>query len=187
MGNRSSRRLPSRTERSSRTPASVGEAPERQSMGCRPYIIRCTSAGQKASRNAGCANRLVRPAVRHRPAIRGVSRILSRLLCRARGTAPHLNAFFDRVMRHESLAVTKIVGTVLRHTVGYQNHFGGRRTECPRSYSYLQSVTNIQDRTTLSGALRTSIDEGYIRSRGGWMFRPKSESTQGGNVCRPMA
>ena len=50
---------------------------------------------------------------------------------------PIPNSFFDHVISKEPLAVVKVVGTVLRHTVGYQNQFGGRRTSAPLSYSYI--------------------------------------------------
>lgn len=77
--------------------------------------------------------------------------------------SPIPNAFFDRVVRQESLAVTKIVGTVLRHTVGYQNQFGGRRSQAPLSYSYIQQYAAILDRGTVSQAIRQALATGYIR------------------------
>lgn len=75
---------------------------------------------------------------------------------------PIPNVFFDRVVRSETLAVTKVVGTVLRHTVGYQNQFG-RRLQAPLSYSYIQQYARIRDRSTLSQALHHALVTGYIR------------------------
>ncbi len=75
---------------------------------------------------------------------------------------PIPNAFFDRVILWEPLAVVKVVGTVLRHTVGYQNQFGGRRTHAPLSYSYLQAFSKIGGRSALSKAISRAIDQGYI-------------------------
>ena len=46
---------------------------------------------------------------------------------------PIPNAFFRRVIPYETQTVIKVVGTVLRHTVGYQNQFGGRRSEAALS------------------------------------------------------
>ncbi|MCA9082026.1 MAG: hypothetical protein KDA58_15800, partial [Planctomycetaceae bacterium] len=63
---------------------------------------------------------------------------------------PVPNAFFDAVIPYESLSVVKVVGSVIRHTVGYQNQFGGRRSSSPLSYTQLQRHTLIQDRGTLS-------------------------------------
>jgi hypothetical protein len=76
---------------------------------------------------------------------------------------PIPNAFFDHVIPNETLTIIKVVGAVLRHTVGYQNQFGGRRSEAPLSYRYMQEFARIGDRRTLAEALRAAIDSGYIR------------------------
>jgi len=73
---------------------------------------------------------------------------------------PIPNAFFDRILPMEAL---KVVGTVLRHTVGYQNQFGGRRPQAPLSYSYIQSYANIGSRRSLADALHHATQTGYIR------------------------
>jgi len=75
---------------------------------------------------------------------------------------PIPNSFFDLIVRQETLAVVKVVGTVLRHTVGYQNQFGGRRQIAPLSYSYIQKYVNLSDRSTLSAAIQHSIETGYV-------------------------
>lgn len=75
---------------------------------------------------------------------------------------PIPNSFFDSVVKVEALSVVKVVGTVLRHTVGYQNQFGGHRQVAPLSYSYILKYTNLSDRTTLSQAIQHAIKTGYI-------------------------
>lgn len=85
------------------------------------------------------------------------------------------NSFFDQIICQESLAVSKVVGTVLRHTVGFANQFGGRRTETPLSYSQIQNYTDTSDRSTLAQAIRTSIDAGYIVKVEDGTFNPNSE------------
>jgi hypothetical protein len=88
---------------------------------------------------------------------------------------PIPNAFFGHVVRWERLAVVKVVGTVLRHTVGYANQFGtGRRTHAPLSYSYIQQYARMRDRTTLSDAIHHAINVGYVRcvSKGTFHSRP---------------
>ena len=77
--------------------------------------------------------------------------------------SPIPNAFFDHVVPRESLATVKVVGTVLRHTVGYQNQFGGRRSEAALSYSFIQQFINLRGRKNLSRALRHATSVGYIR------------------------
>ncbi len=76
--------------------------------------------------------------------------------------SPIPNGFFDIVVRQDPLAMAKVVGTVLRHTVGYQNQFGGRRSDAPLSYSYMQRFANIGDRTTLSQTLKDATQKGYV-------------------------
>ena len=88
---------------------------------------------------------------------------------------PIPNQFFDALINRESLSVTKVVGAVLRHTVGYQNQFGGRRSSAPLSYSQLEAYTNL-DRSTLAIAIRQAIASGYIhRLEEGKFSRDRSE------------
>jgi hypothetical protein len=68
--------------------------------------------------------------------------------------------------------MTKVVGTVLRHTVGYQNQFGGRRSDAPLSFSYIQQFANVRDRTTLSETLKRAMQQGYIRCVSEGYFDP---------------
>jgi hypothetical protein len=77
--------------------------------------------------------------------------------------SPVPDSFFDLVIPAESLAVAQVVGAVLRHTVGYQNQFGGRRPHASLSYSYLQRYTGIGGRRHLRDAVRQSLERNYIR------------------------
>ncbi len=88
---------------------------------------------------------------------------------------PVPNDFFDHVIPNEPLAVIKVVGAVIRHTVGYQTQFGGRRSTAPLSYSYLQKVTGIKSRTTLSNAIKTAIQNNYIVCCSAGTFSPHSD------------
>ena len=77
--------------------------------------------------------------------------------------SPIPNGFFDVVVRQETLAMAKVVGTVLRHTVGYANQFGtGRRSEAPLPYSYIHEFANLKDPTTLSNTLKDAVKKHYI-------------------------
>ncbi|MCA9449189.1 MAG: hypothetical protein KC931_18870, partial [Candidatus Omnitrophica bacterium] len=75
---------------------------------------------------------------------------------------PIPNAFFRQVIPHESLIISKVVGTVLRHTVGYQNQFGGRRSQAPLAYRFIQEFANIPDPKSLSRAISHAIASKYI-------------------------
>lgn len=91
--------------------------------------------------------------------------------------SPIPNAFFDQVVISEPLSVVKVVGSVLRHTVGYQSRFGGRRKQAPLSYSYIQRYANIADRTTLSQSLHRAIEVGYVHRIRKGRFDPSASDS----------
>ena len=76
---------------------------------------------------------------------------------------PIPNSFFDIVVPTRSLAVTKVVGAIIRNSVGYQNQFGHRHQTVALSYSSLMKHTCLSDRSTLSSAIKESLDAGFIR------------------------
>ena len=88
--------------------------------------------------------------------------------------SPIPNAFFDLIVPQERLAVVKVVGTVLRYTIGYENQFGGRRSKAPLSYSFIQKAANLRHRPTLAEALRDSVRQGYIRCAEYGCFDPNA-------------
>lgn len=74
---------------------------------------------------------------------------------------PIPNSFFDELVARESLAVLKVVGTVLRHTIGYQNQFG-RRQVAPLSHRYISQYAQLSQGRVLAQAIRLAIQSGYI-------------------------
>lgn len=96
---------------------------------------------------------------------------------------PIPNSFFDVVVRYETLAVAKVVGIVLRHTIGYQNQFGGRRSSVPLSYSDIQRKTGIRDRSTLADAIQKSINRGYIARTEAGNFHPDATEQRRATYC----
>lgn len=87
---------------------------------------------------------------------------------------PIPNSFFDYVVVSESLAVIKVVGTVLRHTIGYQNQFG-RKQQAPLSYSFIQDYARIAGRRNVHLALHRALDVGYIRRVAEGNFHARSD------------
>ena len=75
---------------------------------------------------------------------------------------PVPNAFFDQIVPCESLSVIKVVGTVIRHTIGYQNQFGGRRMEAPLAYRFISKYANLSNGRVLTLAIQTALAAGYI-------------------------
>src|SRR5712691_2403570 len=59
------------------------------------------------------------------------------------------NQFFDHVVRHESLAVVKLVGSIIRFSIGFQNKWGHRRQHVALSYQDIQRYSHLRNRTNL--------------------------------------
>lgn len=89
------------------------------------------------------------------------------------------NQFFDHVIPNESLAVVKLVGTVLRYTVGYFSPRGGRRTEASLSYQFIQEYAGIGGRRHVSLALDQALSAGYIvRTAQGYFDRTSGKNSK---------
>lgn len=91
---------------------------------------------------------------------------------------PIPNAFFDRIVRSEPLSVIKVVSTVLRHTVGYRNQFGGRRESASLSYSFISEATQMSDGKAVRDAIKRAIDAGYIQRLKQGTFGPSTAHRQ---------
>lgn len=72
------------------------------------------------------------------------------------------NEFFDVVVAKEPLAVIKVVGAILRSSIGFEARRGHRRQNVALSYRNIQSFTRIGSKRTLSKALQTALAKRYI-------------------------
>lgn len=72
------------------------------------------------------------------------------------------NAFFDYTIRNESLAIVRVVGAVIRHSIGFQTRFGFRRQEVSLSFDDLMRITRLGSRSTLNLALKEAEASGHI-------------------------
>lgn len=72
------------------------------------------------------------------------------------------NQFFDELVPRESLSVIKVVGSVVRFSIGFQARRGRRRQQVSLSFSTIQRYAHIGDRTTLSQAVQRAVDSNYI-------------------------
>lgn len=71
------------------------------------------------------------------------------------------NDFFDEAVCNESLAVVRVVGAIIRHTIGFQTRYGFRRQQVQMSFSTLQRRTQLS-RTHLNKALQTAIARNHV-------------------------
>lgn len=72
------------------------------------------------------------------------------------------NQYFDVVIPRETLAVTHVVGAVIRHSIGFQTPSGSRRQHATLAYSQILRVSGLSSRRTLAGAIREAIAKGYV-------------------------
>ena len=84
------------------------------------------------------------------------------------------NQFFDEVIPHEPLAVLKVVGSIIRFSVGFQNKWGHRRRNVSLSYQHIQNYSLLRDRKTLSGAIQHALKWGYVERVEEGFFDPNA-------------
>jgi uncharacterized membrane protein len=72
------------------------------------------------------------------------------------------NEFFDRLIPTENLSLIKIVGSVIRYSIGFQAKHGRRRQQATLAYSHMLAVAGLSSRRTLAGAIRAAIAKNYI-------------------------
>ena len=75
---------------------------------------------------------------------------------------PVPNQFFDNIVRDEPLAIVKVVGTVIRHTMGYQNQFGGRRRSAELSQNYIAQYSGLSRGKVIAQATQAAENAGYV-------------------------
>lgn len=71
------------------------------------------------------------------------------------------NAFFDYTVPSEPLSVVKVVGTIIRHTIGWQTTYGFRRQQVQMSFTTLQKHTNLS-RNHLNQALQHALAHNHV-------------------------
>jgi len=72
------------------------------------------------------------------------------------------NEFFDVVIPNEPLSVIKVVGSIIRHSIGFQTRHGRRRQQVAISFQHIQNYARIGSRSDLAKAVRTALEKNYI-------------------------
>ena len=72
------------------------------------------------------------------------------------------NEFFDVVVPNEPLSVIKVVGSIIRHSIGFQTKHGRRRQQVALSFQHIQNYAHISSRSDLAKAVRTALEKNYI-------------------------
>jgi hypothetical protein len=87
------------------------------------------------------------------------------------------NEFFDVCLRSETLAVVKVVGSVIRFSIGFQNQWGFRRQQTSLSYRDIQRYAKIRDPKTLASAIRSAVASNYLNVVDTGYFDPNGGRT----------
>ncbi len=72
------------------------------------------------------------------------------------------NEFFDRLIPLENHALIKVVGSIIRYSIGFQAKHGRRRQQATLAYSQIMKASGLASRPTLAGAIRVAIRKNYI-------------------------
>ena len=72
------------------------------------------------------------------------------------------NEFFDVIVPNEPLSVIKVVGSIIRHSIGFQTKHGRRRQQVALSFQHIQNYARIGSRSDLAKAVRTAFEKNYI-------------------------
>jgi hypothetical protein len=89
------------------------------------------------------------------------------------------NQYFDLVVPNESLSVLRIVGAIIRHTIGYQTRYGFRRQEVSLSHAALERYANLSHE-----AVRLAVQEA-VAHRYVVCVEPGAFDTNAGKESRP--
>jgi hypothetical protein len=72
------------------------------------------------------------------------------------------NQFFDCVIPNEPLSIIKVVGSIIRFSIGFQARRGRRRQQVQLSYRDIERYARIRDTHTLAAAIRYAEQSRYI-------------------------
>jgi hypothetical protein len=82
------------------------------------------------------------------------------------------NQFFTRLLPNEPLCVVKVVGSIIRFSIGFEVKRGLRRQQAALSYADIQRYSNIAGRHHLSRALSNAMASNYIAQIEKGVFDP---------------
>ena len=73
------------------------------------------------------------------------------------------NQFFTRLLPTEPLSVLKVIGSVIRFSIGFEVKRGFRRQQAALSYSDIQRYSKIGSRQDLASALKHALASNFIQ------------------------
>lgn len=94
------------------------------------------------------------------------------------GNRTHIpNQFFTRLLPQEPLCVVKVVGSIIRFSIGFEVKRGFRRQQVALSYSAIQRYCRIGSRQDLAHALQHALASNFIQQVEIGCFDPNAGRT----------
>lgn len=91
------------------------------------------------------------------------------------GNLTHIpNDFFDHTIPTEPLALVKVVGVIIRNTIGFQTKYGFRRQQVELSFSDIMRKAGIASRSTVNIALKEAVEKNHICKVSEGYFDPRA-------------
>lgn len=91
------------------------------------------------------------------------------------GNRTHIpNQFFTRLLPHEPLSVLKVVGSIIRFSIGFEVKRGFRRQQVALSYTAIQRYCRIGSRQDLAHALQHALASNFIEQVEAGCFDPNA-------------
>ena len=84
------------------------------------------------------------------------------------------NQFFTRLLPNEPLSVLKVVGSIIRFSIGFEVKRGFRRQQAALSYADIQRYSGIVNPTHLASALKHALAANYIARIEEGVFDPNA-------------
>jgi hypothetical protein len=84
------------------------------------------------------------------------------------------NEFFDVLIPNEPLSVIKVVGSIIRHSIGFQAKHGRRRQQVALSYQQIENYARFGSRSDLAKAIRIALEKNYIVRLESGVFSPEA-------------
>jgi hypothetical protein len=87
------------------------------------------------------------------------------------------NQFFTRLLPQEPLSVVRVVGSIIRFSIGFEVKHGFRRQQVALSYSAIQRYSRIASREDLASALKHALASNFIQQVEEGRFDPAAGRT----------
>ncbi|HVO45258.1 MAG TPA: hypothetical protein VMT29_02880 [Steroidobacteraceae bacterium] len=136
-------------------------------------LLRCVRSGQAAAAGAPAASGVFEPNWNDGEYVTDPGKFQG--FFEGAGHRTYIpNQFFTRLLPHEPLSVVKIVGSIIRFSIGFEARRGFRRQQAVLSYRDLHRYSKIASPQDLSRAIQHALEAKYIEQLAPGVFDPNA-------------